>query len=70
MKKVRIQPGCTTCGLCEFLAPAVFQVTDISHVRPAAPIDAHKEAVDRAIAECPVQVITYQDEDLHDDEIS
>jgi ferredoxin len=46
MKKVIIQPGCITCGLCEFLAPNVFEVTDVSRVQ--------------SIKECPVQVIEFE----------
>ena len=67
MKKVRIAPGCTTCGLCEFLAPDIFQVTDISHIKSDAPVDQHAQAIEQAVAECPVQVIIYEDES--DDEV-
>jgi ferredoxin len=62
MKKVRIAPGCTTCGLCEFLAPEVFQVTDVSHVKPDAPIDQYEKDIKQAVTDCPVQVIIYEDE--------
>lgn len=62
-KKVAIEPGCTTCGLCEFLVPDVFEVTDISHVKKDADIVYNDEAIQEAVARCPVQVITYQDDD-------
>ncbi len=61
MKKVIIQPGCTTCGMCEFIAPEVFEVTDICHVKQAADIKSHDEAIKQAVSACPVQVISYTD---------
>lgn len=57
MKKVTIEPGCTTCGLCEFIAPEVFEVTDISHVKSHADLIANKEVIRQAAQGCPVQVI-------------
>ncbi|EKD48662.1 MAG: hypothetical protein ACD_64C00193G0001 [uncultured bacterium] len=63
IKKVSIEPGCTTCGLCEFLAPDVFEVTDISHVKADASLQTNEAAIKEAAERCPVQVITYQDND-------
>lgn len=57
MKKVIIEPGCITCGTCEFIAPEVFQVTDICHVQQSADFAAHREAIQCAARACPVQVI-------------
>jgi len=57
MKKVIIEPGCITCGTCEFIAPDVFHVTDRSRVRPDADLQANKQAIEKAIRACPVQVI-------------
>lgn len=68
MKKLRIKPGCTTCGLCEFIAPSIFEVTDISHIKSDAPIDEYATEIEDAIAQCPVQVIAYTKE--NDDETS
>jgi len=56
-KKVSINPGCITCGACEFIAPEVFEVTDICHIRPEADVVAHEESIRCAIQACPVQVI-------------
>jgi ferredoxin len=64
MKNVTILPGCITCGLCESLAPTVFEVTDIARTRPDAPINACRDAVRKAAAECPVQVIKIENEEL------
>lgn len=60
MKKVWIEPGCTTCGLCQFLAPEVFEVTDISHIKPQAKISEHSESIKAAAEACPVVVIKYE----------
>jgi ferredoxin len=61
MKRVTIKPGCTTCGLCEFIAPEIFEVTDISHVKKDAPVQAHEAAIKEAARACPVQVIACEE---------
>lgn len=61
MKKVSIEPGCITCGLCEFIAPDVFEVTDISHVKKNAPIESQASVIKEAASQCPVAVITYEE---------
>jgi len=61
--KVEIEPGCITCGLCEFIAPEVFVVTDISHVKPEIDYTMYASAIEQAAQECPVQVITYKEEE-------
>ncbi len=66
MKKVSIEPGCITCGLCEFIAPDIFQVTDISHVKEDAPFNLHLDAIKEAAVRCPVQVITYEEDTHHE----
>lgn len=60
-KKVTINPGCITCGLCESIEPEVFEVTDVARVRPDAPVMRCLQTVHRAAAECPVQVIQISD---------
>ncbi|NBV40883.1 ferredoxin [bacterium] len=62
MKKVFIKPGCITCGLCEFLAPQVFEVTDVSRVRSDAVIQGNEIQIQESALECPVQVIVYEPE--------
>jgi ferredoxin len=61
MKKVTIEPGCISCGACEFTAPEVFQVTDVSRVKPDADMKKNKEQIIEAAQRCPVQVITYEE---------
>ncbi len=63
MKKVTIEPGCTTCGLCEFLAPEVFEVTDISHIKQGAKFGCNKKEIIEAAASCPVNVIKYEEQE-------
>jgi ferredoxin len=59
MKKVFIAPGCITCGRCEFIAPEIFEVLDIAHVKNDADIAKHTVAILEAVKTCPVQVIKY-----------
>ena len=43
------------------LAPDIFEVTDISHIKKNAPFQSQAQAIKQAAERCPVQVITYQD---------
>lgn len=61
MKKVWIDPGCITCGLCEFIAPTIFEVTDICHVKPDANVAVEKIAIQEAASLCPVNVIKFHE---------
>lgn len=62
MKKVIIEPGCITCGACEFAAPEVFEVTDISHVKKDANLKLNAACIKLAAQACPVNVIKYEEE--------
>ena len=61
MKKVIIEPGCISCGSCEFNCPAVFQVTDKSNVKKDVVLADHIELIKLAAKKCPVQVIKYEE---------
>jgi ferredoxin len=61
MKKVRINPGCITCGTCEFIAPEIFEVTNICHVKKEANLQEYTQAIKTATAACPVSVIEYEE---------
>lgn len=61
MKKIVIEPGCISCGACEFNSPEVFQVTDVSHVKEGVDIQKYYEQIERAIQGCPVKVIAWRD---------
>lgn len=63
MKKLCIKPGCTSCGACEFNAPNVFEVTDVSHVKQTADLEKNKEHIKKAIEGCPMGVIEWCEDD-------
>jgi len=44
------------------MAPAVFEVTDISRIKPDADIAAHEAAIAKAVAVCPVRAIIFEEE--------
>jgi len=62
MKKLKINHGCISCGACEFIAPEVFEVTDISRVKQDADIKKNDKKIIEAKRSCPVGVIHYEDE--------
>lgn len=57
MGKVKIIPGCITCGTCEFVAPEVFEVLDIAYVKKNVDVEQYQKEIEAAIKLCPVQVI-------------
>jgi ferredoxin len=61
MKKVVIEPGCITCGACEFAAPEVFEVSDRCRVKKEVDLSAHKAHIKEAALSCPVSVIKYEE---------
>ncbi len=56
-KGVLIEPGCIACGACAFNAPDVFEVTDRSRVKTDADFEKNAGFIEKAAAQCPVQVI-------------
>jgi ferredoxin len=61
MKKVTIEPGCIACGLCQSIAPDVFQVNDIAHIKEDADLENNAELIREAAISCPVQVIKVEE---------
>ncbi len=61
MKKVWIEPGCITCGSCEFIAPEVFEVTDVARVKKDALLPCQAAKIKAAALSCPVNVIHYEE---------
>ncbi len=57
MKTVKIEPGCISCGSCEFLAPEVFKVIVTSQVKTGIDYKQFEEKIKDAATKCPVQVI-------------
>ena len=62
MKNVKIEPGCISCGSCEFLAPEVFKVVVTSQVKSGIDFQECKDRIRLAAAKCPVQVIKIEEE--------
>ena len=62
--RVVIEPGCISCGTCEVVCPAVFEVRDVSQVKPGINVDAHIEMVQQAAEMCPVSVIKLVQESI------
>jgi ferredoxin len=60
MKKLFIEPGCISCGSCQFVCPEVFEVTDRSRIKTNADVEKHSEKIEEAASKCPVQVIVYE----------
>lgn len=60
MKNVKIEPGCISCGSCEFIAPEVFEVITTSQVKDVD-IQQYQERIRKAAARCPVQVIRIEE---------
>ena len=60
-KKAVIEPGCITCGMCEFIAPEVFEVTDVARVKKKYTFD--EELIQKAVQACPVSVIKVKEEE-------
>lgn len=49
--------SCIVCGMCESIAPSVFEVSDTMAVLDGADYDANAEAIIEAVDSCPVNVI-------------
>lgn len=60
IKKVWIEEGCTSCGLCESICPDVFEIPDEAVVRNNADFSANEEGIKEAAESCPVEVIKYE----------
>ncbi|KKP36179.1 MAG: 4Fe-4S binding domain protein [candidate division TM6 bacterium GW2011_GWF2_32_72] len=61
MAKVKIEPGCIGCGACQFFAPDVFEVDNVSKVKENADLEKNSEQIKKAVNACPVGVIKYEE---------
>lgn len=59
VKKVWIEDGCISCGLCSDICPEVFVQEDIAVVIPGADLNAHEAQIKEAAESCPTEVIKY-----------
>lgn len=54
---------CTSCGLCESIAPNVFEVPDKMIVKENVDFDLYKADIKDAADSCPVGVIKFEEVD-------
>lgn len=57
MKNVTIEPGCISCGSCQFIVPEVFEIISTSQVKKDVDIAHFADLIKEAALKCPVQVI-------------
>lgn len=67
-KPVVDQSGCISCGLCTEIAPHTFELDEnnLSHV--INPTGDPEEVIQEAIDSCPVEVISWEEDEEDDDE--
>jgi len=56
-QKLKIEPGCISCGSCQFIAPEIFELDIKSKIKDNANIKDNIELIKIAISKCPVNVI-------------
>ncbi|MDY0342525.1 MAG: ferredoxin [Lentimicrobium sp.] len=61
IKKVWIEDGCTSCGLCESICPDVFVVEDIAVVKEGVNFEDFEDEIKDAADSCPVEVIKFSE---------
>jgi ferredoxin len=61
IKKVWMEEGCTSCGLCADVCPDVFEMQDIAVVKNDADYAANNEGIKDAADGCPVEIIKYEE---------
>jgi ferredoxin len=62
IKKVWVEDGCISCGLCEEVAGEIFEVDDTSQVKSGADFSKNEDAIREAAEGCPVEVIKFEEE--------
>lgn len=61
IKKVRIEEGCSSCGLCEEICPEVFKLEDVAIVIEGVNLSDYEDKIKEAAESCPVEVIKYSE---------
>ncbi len=61
IKKVWIEEGCTSCGLCEGTCPEVFEMPDEAVVISGVDYSAFEDEIREAADSCPVEVIRFEE---------
>lgn len=52
---------CTSCGLCEGIAPEVFEVPDKMIVKDGVDFSAYEDEIRDAVDSCPTEVIKFEE---------
>ncbi|HZJ74464.1 MAG TPA: ferredoxin [Perlabentimonas sp.] len=60
IKKVWIEEGCISCGLCEEICPEVFKVEDVAIVIEGVNYNEFEDGIKESAENCPVEVIKYE----------
>lgn len=60
VKKVWIEEGCISCGLCEEICPEVFKVEDVANVIEGVNYNDFEDGIKESAENCPVEVIKYE----------
>jgi ferredoxin len=61
IKKVWIEEGCSSCGLCEDICPEVFKLEDVAIVIEGVNFADHEDKIKEAADSCPMEVIKYSE---------
>ncbi|WP_243349704.1 ferredoxin [Parabacteroides sp. FAFU027] len=54
--------SCIVCGMCESIAPEVFEVSDKMHVIEGVDYSLHSDEIKEAVDSCPTNVIAIEEE--------
>ena len=60
VKKVWIEEGCISCGLCEEICPEVFKVEDVANVIEGVDYSKFEDGIKESAESCPVEVIKFE----------
>jgi ferredoxin len=59
IKKVWIEDGCTSCGLCSDICPEVFEMPDEAKVIKGVNYSDFESEIKDAADSCPVEIIKF-----------
>lgn len=61
IKKVWIEEGCISCGICDATAPEVFEIgEETALVKEGVNYNEYEDQIVEAAEQCPVEVIKYE----------
>ncbi len=61
IKKVWIEEGCTSCGMCESICPDIFEMPDEAVVQNDVNFEENEDIIKEAAESCPVEIIKYEE---------